>query len=193
MKSILIELREWIQFIVNNLPGRTGIIIRNVFYKKFFKGSFSKARIQSGFVTECPKNITFGDNAYVGLNCKIFASKDSKVFIGDDFECNTNVMINARGVGEIFIGKNVLIGPNAVLRSNNHNFSETSQPIANQGMKGGKIIIDNDVWIGSNVVILPNINIGKGSIVGAGAVVTSNVDSYSIVAGVSAKEIGKRN
>ena len=60
-------------------------------------------------------------------------------------------------------------------------------------MKGGKIRIDNDVWIGSTVVILPNINIGKGSIVGAGAVVTSNVDSYSIVAGVPAKEIGKRN
>lgn len=193
MKSILLEFREWIQFIVNNLPGSTGVIIRNIYYKRFFKGSFSKAKIQSGFVTECASNIFCGDNAYFGLNCKIFASKESRVFIGDDFECNTNVMINARGLGEIKIGTNVLIGPNVVLRSNNHNFSEISKPISKQGMKGGKIIIDNDVWIGSNVVILPNINIGKGSIIGAGAVVTSNVESYTIVGGVPAKEIGKRN
>ena len=193
MKSILLEFREWIEFIVNNFPGNTGVIIRNIYYKNFFKGSFLKAKIQSGFVTECPRNISFGDNAYIGLNCKIFASHESKVSIGDGFECNTNVMTNARGLGEIKIGENVLIGPNVVLRSNNHNFSEISQPISKQGMKGGKIIIDNDVWIGSNVVILPNINIGRGSIIGAGAVVTSNVQSYSIVGGVPAKEIGKRN
>ena len=112
---------------------------------------------------------------------------------GFNASINSNVMINARGLGEIKIGENVLIGPNVVLRSNNHNFSEISQPISKQGMKGGKIIIDNDVWIGSNVVILPNINIGRGSIIGAGAVVTSNVQSYSIVGGVPAKEIGKRN
>ena len=75
-------------------------------------------------------------------------------------------MINSRGSGEIIIGKNVLIGPNVVLRSNNHKFGIVSKPIKEQGMTSGKIKIDDDVWIGSNVVILPDI-IGKGAIVAA--------------------------
>tara|TARA_Y100001978_G_scaffold202688_2_gene224692 strand:+ start:187 stop:495 length:309 start_codon:yes stop_codon:yes gene_type:complete len=102
-------------------------------------------------------------------------------------------MINSRGIGEIKIGKNVLIGPNSVLRSNNHNFKILQKPINQQGMSEGKIIIEDDVWIGSNVVILPNVIIGKGSIVAAGAVVTSKVKSFSIVGGVPAKEIGMRS
>ena len=60
-------------------------------------------------------------------------------------------------------------------------------------MLSGDIIIEDDVWISSNSVILPNCKLGKGSIIGAGAVVTSDVQSYSIVGGVPAKEIRKRN
>ena len=60
-------------------------------------------------------------------------------------------------------------------------------------MSNGKITIEDDVWIGSNVVILPNVTIGKGSIVAAGAVVTTNVIPFTIVGGIPAKEIGKRN
>ena len=102
-------------------------------------------------------------------------------------------MINSRGIGEIKIGKNVLIGPNSVLRSNNHNFKILDKPINQQGMSEGKIIIEDDVWIGSNVVILTNVIIGKGSIIAAGAVVTSNVESFTVVGGVPAKQIGIRN
>ena len=52
-----------------------------------------------------------------------------------------------------------------------------------------KVIIKNDVWIGANVVIMPGITIGNGAIIGAGAVVTKNVQDYEIVAGVPAKHI----
>ena len=55
-------------------------------------------------------------------------------------------MINARGKGKIEIGDNVLIGPNVVLRSNNHKFDDIDIPIAKQGMIEGDIIIKNDVW-----------------------------------------------
>ena len=192
MKIIFIEIKEWVEFIVNNLPGKIGILIRRNYYKKFFKGSFNKAIIQRGFFTGFSKNIHLGDNIFIGLNCKIFACHESKVKIGDNFECNNNVMINSRGSGEILIGKNVLIGPNVVLRSNNHNYGVLNKPIKEQGMKEGKIKIEDDVWIGSNVVILPNTVIGKGSIVAAGAVVTSDIRSYSIVGGIPAKEINRR-
>jgi virginiamycin A acetyltransferase len=54
------------------------------------------------------------------------------------------------------------------------------------------ITIGNDVWIGTRAIILPGVDIGDGAVVGAGAVVTKDVDSYSIVAGVPAKEVGRR-
>ena len=59
-------------------------------------------------------------------------------------------------------------------------------------MIDGEIIINDDVWIGSNAVILPNCTIGKGAIIAAGAVVTKNVDSYTVVGGVPAKLIKRR-
>ena len=59
-------------------------------------------------------------------------------------------------------------------------------------MTTGEIIVEDDVWIGANTVILKNVFIGKGAIVAAGAVVTSNIEEYSIVAGVPARKIGQR-
>ena len=116
-------------------------------------------------------------------------TKSSKIIIGSNVTFNSNVMINARGKGKIIIGDNVLIGPNVVLRSSNHSFHTTKIPVIDQGMTEGDIIINDDVWIGSNAVILPNCEIGKGVIVAAGAVVTSDVESYTVVGGVP--EIGR--
>ena len=192
MKEILIEIRDWFEFFLNNVPGNIGFYCRRIYYNKIFKGTFKKSRIQRGFIAECSKNIYLGDNIYIGFDCKLFASKESKIVIGDKFTCNSNVMINSRGCGEIIIGNNVLIGPNVVLRSNNHIFKKLQIPIIEQGMTKGKIVIEDDVWIGSNVVILPNIIIGKGAIVAAGAVVTSNVEPNSIVGGVPANRISSR-
>ena len=59
-------------------------------------------------------------------------------------------------------------------------------------MTEGNILIENNVWIGSNCVILPKCKIGKGSVIAAGAVVTKDVESYSIVGGVPAKHIKRR-
>ena len=127
------------------------------------------------------------------MNCKIYASETSSIEIGSNISFNSNVMINARGIGKIVIGNNVLIGPNVVIRSNNHDYQDIKVPIIKQGMTKGQIIIKDDVWISSNCVILPNCIIGKGAIVAAGAVVTKDVEPYAIVGGVPAKIIGMRN
>ena len=102
-------------------------------------------------------------------------------------------MINARGSGFIKIGDNVLIGPNSVLRSSDHSFKSLNKLINKQGMDDGKIVIKDDVWIGSNCVILQNCTIGKGSVIAAGAVVTKDIEPYTIVGGVPAKFIKKRS
>ena len=196
MRIILVlfsELKDWIEFFIRNIPGKLGYFFRSKYYKLRLKQTFIDNRFEAGLRIEYPKNIIIGSYSYFGFDCKIYASEFSQIKIGSHATFNSNVMINARGKGKIFIGNNVLIGPNVVLRSNNHSFEDLKIPIKEQGMLSGDIIIEDDVWISSNSVILPNCKLGKGSIIGAGAVVTSDVQSYSIVGGVPAKEIRKRN
>lgn len=102
------------------------------------------------------------------------------------------------------IGRYVSIGPNVRRYNTHHPVDELSlhpywyNPIlhlADQSadMPRTEIVIDDDAWIGANVVILPGCSrIGVGAVIGAGAVVTSDVEDFSIVVGVPAKEKGKR-
>ena len=187
------ELKDWLEFFIRNIPGRIGFFCRGIYYKKRLLNSFENCRFEAGLRIDYPSNVEIGSNSYIGFNCKIYASEFSKIKIGANVTFNSNVMINARGKGRIIIGDNVLIGPNVVLRSNNHSFDTTKMPIIDQGMNEGEIIINDDVWIGSNAVILPNCKIGKGVIIAAGAVVTSDVESYSVIGGVPANLIKKRD
>jgi len=186
------ELKEWLEFFIRNIPGKSGYFVRSHYYKLLLKKYYKGNRFESGLRIEFPRNVEIGSYSYFGFNCKLYASEFSKIKIGFNASFNSNVMINARGKGEISIGNNVLIGPNVVLRSSNHSFDSTEIPVLEQGMTEGEIVIHDDVWIGSNAVILPNCEIGKGAIIAAGAVVTSNVDSYSVVGGVPAKLIKMR-
>lgn len=96
-------------------------------------------------------------------------------------------------VGTIRIGKDVMIGEELIAISKNHNYANTQIPMREQGWQNDKpIIIEDDVWIGSRVILLPGVTIGKGAIVGAGSVVTKDVGENAIVAGNPAKEIKRR-
>jgi galactoside O-acetyltransferase len=101
-------------------------------------------------------------------------------------------MLNADFGGQILIDEDCLIGPGVVFRTANHNYHDRNTLIRLQGHSSADIIVEKDVWIGANAVILPGVTIGRGSVVGAGAVVTRNVESYSVVAGVPAKKIKER-
>lgn len=186
------EFKDWLEFFIRNTPGSIGNAIRNFYLKARILKSFKNNRFETGLRIEYPKNISLGSDSYFGIDCKIYASELSNIVIGSNVTFNSNVMINARGKGSIVIGDNVLIGPNVVLRSSNHSFNKLNLPIIEQGMTEGNILIENNVWIGSNCVILPKCKIGKGSVIAAGAVVTKDVESYSIVGGVPAKHIKRR-
>lgn len=111
-----------------------------------------------------------------------------------NIDSGSSIGKNSRIQGPIQIGKNVMIAPDLMTITQEHNFSRLDIPMNAQGdTEHKKIIINDDVWIGSRVIILPGIIIGKGSIIGAGAVVTKNVDAYSIIGGVPAKLIRYRD
>ena len=105
---------------------------------------------------------------------------------------NHNVSLNTDEGGKIILGDNVIIGPGSILRAVNHRFESTDVPIRDQGHAGGVIHVEEDVWLGANVMVLPGVRIGRGSIIGAGAIVTKDIPPYSIAVGNPAKVVRKR-
>jgi galactoside O-acetyltransferase len=120
------------------------------------------------------------------------ACDDGEIEIGARVSLNANVYINACVGGRVIIGNDVLIAPNVVMRTSDHATSDTSRLIIEQGHIPAEIIIEDGVWLGSNVTVLGGTRIGRGAVVGAGGVVTHDVEAYSIVGGVPARLIKMR-
>ncbi|NLW91131.1 MAG: acyltransferase [Syntrophomonadaceae bacterium] len=193
IKIVLNEFAEWYQVIfIRNIPGNIGAYVRYLFWRKHFKKCGDKLIVRTGFFCGEPGNISVGNNAVLGANIDMYAINGGKIQIGNRFSANKNCMIDASENGSIIIGDNVLLARNVTIRSSDHVFSRLDIPIRDQGHRGGEIIIGNDVWIAANAVILPDVNIGYGCVIGAGCVVTNDIPPLSIVAGVPGKIIGTR-
>jgi len=170
--------------------------IKNIFCKIYrLYVTFFILKVGKNFQPAFPLVIVNGENIQIGNNFHSMGliylyGNQGKIKIGDNLSINSNVIIGASN-GGIFIGNNVLIGPNVVMRAANHGISK-SKLIREQDHEGGIIIIEDDVWIGSNVVILKDVRLGKGSVIASGAVVTKDVKPYSIVGGVPAQKIFSR-
>jgi len=118
---------------------------------------------------------------------------DSRVYIGDgsDLEIGNHCQINCNAwLVNVKIGDYVMIAPEVVFISKLHGFSRTDVPMVLQGViNGAQTIVDDDVWIGRRAIIMPGLQLGEGSVIGAGAVVTKDIPPYSVVAGVPARII----
>jgi len=96
--------------------------------------------------------------------------------------------------GNMKIGNNVVIAERVYISDNLHGFEDINMPIMQQFLKQpGPVIIEDEAWIGNGACILPNVTIGKHSIIGSNAVVTKNIPPYSVAAGVPAKVIKTYN
>ena len=96
------------------------------------------------------------------------------------------------GIGGIEVGDNVAIGSHCCLITSSHIFTDKNKNIKDQGLDLKKIVISENVWIGSKVVILGNVKIGKNSIIGAGSIVNKNIPDNVVAAGVPCKVIKNR-
>lgn len=140
--------------------------------------------------------IQFTDKITIGKNTKISSFVKIKVNkgfvkIGQDCAINSFCFIDA-DEGGVEIGDKVLIAPGVGIHGSNYKYSDEKTPIINQGITSEGIKIEDDVWIGSNSTILDGVVIGRGSVIGAGSVVTRDVPPFSVAYGVPAKVIKRR-
>lgn len=94
---------------------------------------------------------------------------------------------------KVSLGKYVLIAPNVTITGDDHNYDIAGTPVMFSGRPELRFtLIEDDVWVGQNVSIRAGVVVGRGSILAMGAVITKDVEPYSIVGGVPAKVIGRR-
>ena len=96
-------------------------------------------------------------------------------------------------IGPLRVGRDVMMGPRCVILASRHATGRTDVPMNQQGFLPDRaVVIEDDVWLGANVTVLPGRVIGTGSIVGAGSVVTRDVPPWSVVGGNPARVLGTR-
>ncbi|MCE5340420.1 MAG: acyltransferase [Planctomycetaceae bacterium] len=146
--------------------GKVSKLLRYQLCKRLFRYCGKNVNIEKGVDFGSGRHLSIDDNSGLGVNC--------------------------RARGPITIGKNVMMGPDVVILTRNHDFSDTSKPMRGQGGITKPVNICDDVWIGTRAIILPGVTIGQGSVVGAGAVVTKEIPEFSIIGGCPAKIIKSR-
>ena len=108
-----------------------------------------------------------------------------EIRIGD----NTRIGIHNTIIGPVHIGSQVNLAQGVVISGLNHIYQDTNKPISEQGVSTNMITIQDDVWIGANVVIAAGVTIGKHCVIGAGSIVTRDITDYSVAVGNPAKVI----
>ncbi len=142
-----------------------------------------------------PRSITIGKDFSHGLGCRLYCQDPeigSRLVIGNHVSLNDDVVINADRGGVISVGNNVLIGPGVVIRASNHNYANRDSLIRNQGHSASEIHIEDDVWLGAGVIVMPGVSIGHGAVVGAGSIVTKSIEPFGLAVGIPAKVIKYR-
>jgi acetyltransferase-like isoleucine patch superfamily enzyme len=170
-------------------------LIISLIYTKLL---FPNARlIRFPFDIRNKKHIKIGKNFTTGFNCRIESYPQIKteytIIIGENVEINDNVHIAS---GEkVIIGNNVLIASKVYISDINHgnykNLNQDSPEIKpnERTLSTNPVIIEDNVWIGEGVCIMPGVKIGKGAIIGALSVVTKDIPSNTISVGNPAKTI----
>jgi acetyltransferase-like isoleucine patch superfamily enzyme len=141
--------------------------------------------IEEGVLVFHPENIVLGDNIYIGHQSILKGYYKNKMIIGTGTWIGQQCFFNS--AGGLFIGNNVGIGPGVKIITSYHLLEDKNNPILHQPIVFERVILEDGCDIGVNSTILPGVKIGKGAQVGAGSVVTKDVEPYSITAGSPAK------
>jgi maltose O-acetyltransferase len=141
-------------------------VLRGAACRGFLASAGAWINVEPGVYLADGRHISLGDGAGIGRDSQVFGAS---------------------------IGRDVMIGPEAVILCRNHRHADPTLPIRSQGEGPLMLpVIEDGAWIGQRAIILPGRRIGRGAVVAAGAVVTRDVAPLEIVAGNPARVIGSR-
>jgi acetyltransferase-like isoleucine patch superfamily enzyme len=204
---------EFVVVFLSPMPGALGLFLRKAFYRSLF-AEYGRGTAIGPYVTlRSPGQISLGNNNFLDSHAVLDAKGPaSHIRLGDSVLVGANTVISCASA-EVSVGNDVSIGPHCHLRagmspvtlgacltigshsviiSGNPSYERLDIPMKRQVGSTEGIVVGDDVWMGVGVRIIDGVTIGRGSVVGAGAVVIKDVPEYSIVAGVPAKVIGTR-
>ncbi len=161
------------------------------------------------------KDLEIGAQAFVDDNVTLFAHQDGgRIAIGSGSSLYRGTIVEVGQQGSVIIGSNthiqggchlkgfledtriganVQIAPHCAFSPYQHNMTDLSRPIQDQGISSkGPIVVEDDAWLGLGVKVMDGVTIGRGAVVGAGAVVTKDIPPYAIAVGIPARVIRYR-
>ena len=146
--------------------------LRYAHYARHLKHSGGPFISSTGFCIQCPENVSIGKDTYF----------------------NRNVFLACVNVpeSEIVIGNHCLFGPNCVIVAGGHDVRNAAIRTRAKDSIPGRIIIEDDCWIGANTTIRKDVCIGRGSVIGANSVATHDLPAYVVAAGTPARVIRER-
>lgn len=156
-------------------------------------------------------SLSIGERVFIPRTIEVLGNDSGRILLGDDVSIDTGARLHVANEATLRVGDRVGIGPYNFLNAfddltigddamlsplvnvncANHGL-ERSRPMREQYGTYGPVSIGSDCWIGAMVVVLRGVSIGRGSVIGAGSVVTKDVPEYVIAAGVPAKVIRER-
>jgi len=201
-------------FLFGDLTGGAGYLFRKLFFGGMFRTAGRGVIYGRGLVLRHPgkisigervsidddvlldasgageKGISLGDGVIVSRSC-VLQGKTGPLTIGNRADIGCNCIFSS--VSGIEIGQSTLIAGHCYIGGGRYRSDLLEIPMMDQGMYSeGPVILGDDVWLGAGVIVLDGVRIGRGSIIGAGSVVTKEIPEYSVAVGVPARVIGTR-
>jgi len=204
--ELIVTCTQW-------LPGAIGLAARKTFYPLLLGSCGRNVVFGQNVVLRHPHKIHIGDNVVIDDNCLLDAKGDanngisigSGVFVGRNtiVSCKNGDVEVADGANigfncEIFSASRVRIGAGTLLAAysyvigGDHDFSDPSKSVLDQGRKSDGVVIGDGVWLGAGAKVLDGVAVGDKAIIGAGAVVTRDVPAQAIAVGIPAKVVANR-
>jgi acetyltransferase-like isoleucine patch superfamily enzyme len=133
--------------------------------------------------------LEIGRGTFLEAGVTLSGSPQGRIRLGRQVYLSRGVTVGA--VGLVEIGDHALVAPGCYITDANHRFDDLVTPVPDQGMScKGPTVLEDNVWLGANVVVTSGVRIGRRSVIAANSVVTKDVPEFSLAGGVPARVLG---